>query len=125
MLAEVLPVSRSALVPLLSERLCACLSFASRRLFASIPPSQILVYFLYRKFLALSSLPSNTCNPNLLGLRLAFQHFRRALHSQQECFIHREVVPVFRCKNLVCSVTARPNRPSPIGEEGSTGICPE
>src|SRR5437016_13677441 len=125
MLARVLPVSRSGLVPLVSEQLCTCHSFASRSLFASIHPSKILVYLFHGEFLELSGLPWDNCNPNLLRFSLAFQYLRHALHSQQKGFVHREVVPILRFKNLVCSVTASSYSPSPIGEEGSTGVRPE
>src|SRR5437660_6487923 len=125
MLAGVLPVFRSGLVPLLSERLCTCHSFASRSLFASIHPSKILVNLFNEKFLELSALPSDNRGSNLLRFRLPFKHLRHTLHPEEERFVHREVVPIFRFKDFVCGVATSPNRPSPIGEEGSTRICPE
>src|SRR5207302_11510885 len=100
MLALVLPVSRSGLVPLLSERLCTCQSFVSRSLFASIRPSKILVNLFNREFLELSSLPWHNCNPNLLRFRLAFQHVRHTFHSQQAGFVHRESIPLLLFKTL-------------------------
>src|SRR5437660_10614177 len=117
MLAGVLPVFRSGLVPLLSERLCTCHSFASRSLFASIHPSKILVYLFNRQFLELSRVPRNNCDLTLLELRLPFQHLRHTLHPEQECFIDREVVPILRFKDLVSSVASSPLRPSPSRQE--------
>src|SRR5207244_13139090 len=91
MLARVLLVFRSCRVPLLSEQLCTCHSFASRSLFASIHPSKILLNLFNREFLEFSSLPWNNCNPNLLRFSLAFQHLRHTFYSKQKGFVHREI----------------------------------